>query len=254
MPSYDTAFFQYVNSGAIQSAERMLPVLLKALPIQSVLDVGCGQGAWLSVWRKLGVQITGLDGSYVDTAALLIPDTNFQAHDLTQGFTLAGRFDLVQSLEVAEHLPAASAPQFVASLTRHGDLVLFSAAPKGQGGDHHINEQNYDYWRALFAQQGFVAIDYIRPLVLRDAGIEPWYRYNTLLYVRAECFDRLPETLRRARIPQNRLVADFSPLPYRIRKSLTALLPIWTMTMLAKIKERMVASARARRVKEKVAR
>ena len=51
MSSYDTVFFDYVNSGSIRSAERVLPYLTDYVTIDSVLDVGCGQGAWLYVWN-----------------------------------------------------------------------------------------------------------------------------------------------------------------------------------------------------------
>ncbi|MDP6884692.1 MAG: hypothetical protein QF830_11185, partial [Rhodospirillales bacterium] len=43
------------------------------------------------------------------------------------------------SLEVAEHLPPDAAETFVATLVAHGRLVLFSAAPPGQGGLNHVN-------------------------------------------------------------------------------------------------------------------
>ncbi|WP_435201864.1 hypothetical protein [Qipengyuania sp. 902] len=59
--------------------------------------------------------------------------TDFLPQDLSQPFDLAQRFDLVQTLEVAEHLPETSARDFVASIARHGDIVLFSAAVPGQG-------------------------------------------------------------------------------------------------------------------------
>jgi hypothetical protein len=59
MPSYDSAFFDYVNSGAVRSAERLLPLLACELTLRSVPDVGCGQGAWLSVWRRLGAEVVG---------------------------------------------------------------------------------------------------------------------------------------------------------------------------------------------------
>jgi SAM-dependent methyltransferase len=244
VPNYDAAFFQYVNSGAIRSARQLLPLLRDPLVIRSVLDVGCGQGAWLSVWRGLGAEVVGIDGSYVDKSALLIPEQAFVAHDLTQSFDLGRRFDLVQSLEVAEHLPASKAAEFVACLVRHGELVLFSAAAKGQGGDHHVNEQDYDYWRALFAQHGYVAIDYLRPLVRLERDIEPWYRYNALLYVARERFEHLPEALRRARVAENERIRDVSPMLYRARKACTMLLPTPVATSIAKLKERMVAMAR----------
>lgn len=183
MINYDDTFFTYVNAGAIRSARGLLPVLLRDMQIRSVLDVGCGQGAWLSVWRDLGVEaVTEIDGNYVDRTRLLFPEQSFKSHNLATEFNLERSFDLVQSLEVAEHLPASSASGFINSLVRHGDLILFSAAPKGQGGDNHLNEQSYDYWRALFARVGYVAIDCLRPKIIYNKEIEPWYRYNTLLY------------------------------------------------------------------------
>jgi len=245
MATYDATFFDYVNSGAIQSAERLLPFLLSKLEIGCVLDVGCGQGAWLSVWKELGVKDTiGIDGNYVDREHLLIPEASFVSHNLAIEFDLGRRFDLVQSLEVAEHLPVQSATIFVGSLVKHGELVLFSAAPKGQGGDNHINEQDYDYWRTLFAKHDYVAIDYLRPLILNEEAIEPWYRYNPILYASPTCFKTLPAAVRYSRVPDNENVRDLSPLVYKIRKGLVRFLPIPVMNKLAKIKERQVARAR----------
>ena len=34
------------------------PALTAALPIRSVVDFGCGQGAWLSVWAAGGMSST----------------------------------------------------------------------------------------------------------------------------------------------------------------------------------------------------
>jgi 2-polyprenyl-3-methyl-5-hydroxy-6-metoxy-1,4-benzoquinol methylase len=104
---YDGDFYNYINEGAQSSARALLPVLLAALPapIESVMDVGCGAGAWLDVWKSYGSRITGLDGSYVPAEQLLINSEEFIATDLTEHFQLGRTFDLVQSLEVAEHLP-----------------------------------------------------------------------------------------------------------------------------------------------------
>ena len=93
--------------------------------------------------------MTGVDGPYVDRCKLLIDAGDFHAADLAAPIDLGRQFDLVQSLEVAEHLPAAKAEQFVETLTAHGSRILFSAAVPGQGGENHINEQLPDYWRAL---------------------------------------------------------------------------------------------------------
>lgn len=239
MTSYDDAFFNYVNDGATRSARRLLPLLLRETPAVSVLDVGCGQGAWLAIWQELGISdITGVDGNYVNVSRLLIPREAFIPHDLRLRFDLGRRFDIVQSLEVAEHLPMSSAASFVESLVRHGDLILFSAAPKGQGGDNHVNEQDYEYWRAHFSSHGYVAIDFLRQHLIGDHDIAPWYRFNTLLYASSAIVPQLSVTLRDHLVPANESVSDLSPLHYRLRKRVIRALPIWLATRLAKAKER----------------
>lgn len=242
MTTYDRTFFDYLNAGALRSARRVLPVLYDQLEIESILDVGCGQGAWLSAWNELGTNtVLGIDGDYVDRSRLLIDSSNFHAHDLATAFDLGRRFDLVQSLEVAEHLPPSTSATFVASLTRHGDLVLFSAAPKGQGGDHHINEQSYEYWRALFRKQGYRPIDLVRPAIQNDLLIEPWYRYNTMLYASPAGFSLLPAAAQSKAIAEDEPIKDVSPRLYRLRKRIIATLPVPAVTKLAKWKERAIA-------------
>jgi SAM-dependent methyltransferase len=237
--SYDDAFFRYVNRSALRSARRLIPLLLRQIPVDSVLDVGCGQGAWLAIWKELGVpEIVGIDGSYVDATRLLIPTDAFVPHDLCLSFDLGRRFSIVQSLEVAEHLPESSAGTFIQSLVRHGDIVLFSAAPKGQGGDHHVNEQEYEYWRGHFSQHGYRAIDFVRRRLTSDRDVAPWYRFNTVLYASDAIFESLPATLRAHRVPADKRIADVSPLLYRLRKRVTQLLPVALATRVAKIKER----------------
>jgi hypothetical protein len=62
---------------------------------------------------------------------------------------------------------------------------MFSAAVPGQGGEHHINEQPLEYWRRKFAQRGYLACDVLRPLLRSNTQVEPWYRYNILIYASA---------------------------------------------------------------------
>jgi SAM-dependent methyltransferase len=239
MPSYDASFFEYVNASASAAAERTVPLLQRALSPASVLDVGCGQGAWLAVWQRHGVQdVCGVDGPYVDRGRLLFAPERFYAHDLSLPFDLGRRFALVECLEVAEHLPGGSAATLVDSLIRHGDVIVFSAAPPGQGGHDHVNERNYEYWRALFRQRGFVAADYLRPRIRADAAVDPWYRYNVLLYLSSDVLPRLGADISASLIPDERAVPDVSPLGYRIRKQLVRALPVPWMTALARLKER----------------
>jgi SAM-dependent methyltransferase len=177
----------YTHTEAIhntKAAEIVVPVVLKYISPQSVLDVGCGLGTWLKVFKENhGISdVLGIDGSYLDKSKLAIAATDFKEVDLRESFDLGQKFDLVLSLEVAEHLPEASADEFIASLCRHSDTVLFSAAIPGQGGQNHINEQWPEYWQAKFNMHGFDRYDLIRPFIWNDNRVDVWYRQNIYVF------------------------------------------------------------------------
>jgi SAM-dependent methyltransferase len=190
---YNRAFYRRHVADSAQSADVIVPIVLEAVRPRQVVDVGCGVGAWLAAFRDRGVdRILGLDGDHVPRDRLMISADDFRSFDLAKPVGLDQRFDLAISLEVAEHLPEASAADFVASLTRLSDIVLFSAAIPGQGGDGHVNEQWQSYWAALFATHGYRPIDCIRPRVWRDPRVQWWYMQNILLYVSADALERAP--------------------------------------------------------------
>jgi hypothetical protein len=161
-----------------------MPIVQELVQFHSVLDVGCGRGAWLAVCRDQGAKrIVGYDGDYVNRSSLLIPESCFRPTDLSKPFTIDDRFDLAICVEVAEHLPARMARLLVKALTGAAPAVLFSAAIPGQGGTKHINEQWPAYWQRLFAGQGFRRLDWIRPRIWHDHRVEGWYRQNCYLFV-----------------------------------------------------------------------
>jgi hypothetical protein len=181
---YSAEFFDRHAARAISSAREIVPVVIEMVRPNSVVDIGCGIGSWLSVFIEHGVEdVLGVDGAYVDRSQLLIPQHCFQNHDLERPLALSRRFDLAMSLEVAEHISPAHADAFVQSLASLSGFVLFSAAIPGQGGEHHVNEQWPDFWAQKFADAGFAAIDCIRPRVWKNANVEWWYAQNTFLYV-----------------------------------------------------------------------
>ena len=240
MYEYDSDFLSYTQSLATRGARVIVPIIQEALGPASVLDLGCGRGVWLQIWKAHGVSdVVGVDGDYVDRADLAIEQSEFRARDLRETIDLERRFDLVESLEVAEHLPASRARDFVADLCRHGDAVLFGAAPPGQGGEYHINEQPYDYWRAFFETLGYEPFDYVRPRIAARRDAAPWYRYNTLLYVKQEAIESLPDAVRQTRVPRGTAIRDVSPLGYKLRKQVVRRLPYWATQALANIAKRV---------------
>lgn len=96
---------------------------------RSALDVGCGAGLMCEPLARLGAKVTGIDAAPENVAVA-------QRHALGQGLVidyrcidvavLDGRFDLVTSMEVVEHVaaPAAFVAALAARLAPGGLLIL----------------------------------------------------------------------------------------------------------------------------------
>jgi len=236
---YNEGFFDYINAGSTASARRVCPLLVDWLTPKSLLDVGCGAGAWCRVWGESGVaEVVGADGDYVDRKRLLIDQSAFVAKDLSQAFDLGRQFDLVTSLEVAEHVATSSSGKFVDNLARHGKRILFSAAVPGQGGEFHVNEQPLEFWRALFSAKGYRCFDPLRPILAGSGGrtVEPWYRYNTLFYAADEVVGDLPVAIRETEVQAANAIAQRAPIPWRARNAVLRQLPPSAIDALAKLK------------------
>ena len=241
---YDSQFMEYSVRSSGHSAAKVIRILRRALPIESVLDVGCAHGTWLKEWQASGVQdVHGVDGEYVDVAGLAILPCEFTSADLSYPVSLNRTFDLVQSLEVGEHITPSASATFVEGIVEHSrGVVLFSAAPPGQGGEFHINERPYEFWRALFRSHNFFPFDYVRPLISEDRSISFWYRLNTLLYIRSDRIHGLDLILRKAQIPEETPIPDFSSVAFKVRKAVVRQLPYSAQHKLARLKARFLPS------------
>ena len=216
---YDETFFDRLVHGAHSSARVVIPVVLDLLPARSVVDFGCGQGAWLKACLENGIQTAlGLDGNYVNRDKLLVDREQFRAVDLSRPVRLDRRFDLALCLEVAEHLPARSAPVLVESLVAAAPVVLFSAALPGQGGTSHINEQWPVYWERLFVRHGMRKYDVIRPLIWHDRSIAWWHRKNLYVFTsdRNERLDSLKRYVPEFSIVGNGVMAEIETRSSRL--------------------------------------
>lgn len=198
--AYSQSFFEAVEPMSLSSAARVVPMVTELVQPASVVDVGCGSGAWLSVFAEQGVDdIFGIDG--YEPERLLFREDHFLLCDLNLDFRLPRSFELAICLEVAEHLRPDSAPRLVAGLTRLAPVVLFSAGAPTQGGTEHINERWPDYWASLFAGHDFEVLDPIRRRIWTDPGVSWWYAPNTLLYVHCDELNRRPVWSARRRRP-----------------------------------------------------
>jgi SAM-dependent methyltransferase len=191
--TYTQAFYDVQGDGSLRSARVILSELFLLCDApQTVIDVGCGVGTWLLALSEQGVtEFFGLDGDWVPREQLRIPPERYIACDISAGPVLVAslprkHFDLVVSLEVAEHLPPDKAGQFVSLLCELGEVVLFSAAIPGQGGIDHINEAWPAQWAELFAEHKFFCFDLLRSRVWMNPDVDFWYAQNVLIFARSE--------------------------------------------------------------------
>ncbi len=193
MPNH-ASLHHYNDDHGTTSASIVIPYLLEYIDVASVIDIGCGPGQWPYVFQTYGVkEAIGIDGAHVPPESRKIK--LFHEFDLSdipglKNFlraTFSASFDLCLSLEVAEHLPAAIARDFIGMLTDLSDCVLFSAAIPYQTGENHINEQPHEYWHSLFAERGFRCCDIFRKKFWNNPSVNWWYRQNMFLYTSESC-------------------------------------------------------------------
>lgn len=209
---YGQSFFQGRVARVIKSAAIMGTCINDYFHPKSVVDVGCGDGAFLAEWAKMGVDdYIGIDGEWINPSVLKIPLEKFITHDLNRPIQLSRTYDICTSFEVAEHLEPSSAEDFVRSLTQLSNVVVFSAAIPGQGGTGHINEQWQDYWQAHFKNFNFESFDCIRPQVWEEIEVEPCYLQNTLVYIHRDTVSQWPDIAERCWHDRGSLVRRIHP-------------------------------------------
>jgi SAM-dependent methyltransferase len=164
---------------------QIAPVIIELIKPESVIDIGCGLGTFLRVFKEQGVKdIIGIDGVWCDKKLLFenIDPSEFIEKDLNQPFRLERLFDLVICLEVAEHLSQERAESFVEDLISLGDVILFSAAIPDQWGTNHLNEQWVSYWEEKFTNHDFVMHDILKPVFWEVDSIWWWYKQNMVIF------------------------------------------------------------------------
>lgn len=199
---YNPAYFAELDATSRPSAIFIARSIARDVHPSRVMDVGCGSGALLLALRELGTMGDGVEYSSAGLAMCRQRGLRVQRFDLENSALprLSPPYNLVISMEVAEHLPEILADRFVAFLAALGDRVAFTAATPGQGGIDHVNEQPHSYWIEKFAAHGFVldtATAARWSAEWEAEGAAPWYHRNIMYFVRGvaplECVAGGPE-------------------------------------------------------------
>lgn len=143
---YPLDWMRRVKEREHPSAVWMADTVFRHLQPGSVLDLGCGPANHANILAAAGCRVTAVDG-VCHAQQFVHPAVKFIQADLCEPLDLNACFDTVLCLEVAEHLPESAEDTLCANMVRHVDRwLVFTAAPPGQEGRHHINLKPLEYW------------------------------------------------------------------------------------------------------------
>src|SRR5687768_12573982 len=102
--AYDGGFYDGQEEGSLVSARICVPIIMDAILPDSVLDVGCGVGHWVSQFRAHGVTLAhGIDGPWAKGPQSQLSPGDFFEFDFGKApmpfDPPLGRYDLVTSFE-----------------------------------------------------------------------------------------------------------------------------------------------------------
>ena len=185
---YDADYYEKIEATMSLSAVVIAESILRYFNPKSVVDVGCGTGSLLVQFNNKKINCMGLEYSNIALEMCRDRGLNVKKFDIESGKLINTRADVVISTEVAEHLPADCASNYVDLLVNISDIVIITAATPGQGGTDHVNEQQNEYWIDKFYQRGF---NYEKDLTMKlrqewkDGNTESWYYLNAMVFAKS---------------------------------------------------------------------
>lgn len=149
----------------------------------SVLQIGCGAGAYLKYFASQGTRtILGVDSG--DGKFGYLEPQEYLRSDPTARLQLGKTFDLVICTGVIEHVSAQSEGVVVDNIVRHANKrIVFSGARPGQPGADDLNRQPIAHWLDLFASSGWY-VSQFDTLALRSLSTFPGFRENLVVLTR----------------------------------------------------------------------
>jgi cyclopropane fatty-acyl-phospholipid synthase-like methyltransferase len=123
--------------------------------INSIIDVGCGEGHSTKYFIDNGVDAIGIEGG--ENAYNNSPvKENLILNDFTESaFIPEKRYDAVWCCEFVEHVEERYSDNFLKTFDC-ANKIFMTHAVVGQDGYHHVNCQNSEYWIDKMEQRGFI--------------------------------------------------------------------------------------------------
>jgi hypothetical protein len=148
-------WLRLVSKTSTEEAHAVADVLYEEYEPDSVIDFGCGLGRYLTGFQAHDVTVQGVEGYSEARDHVEIPTDALTIRDLREPLELDDGYELALCIETAEHIPSRFADTLVETVTAAAPRVVFTAAPPGNRGTHHVNEAPREYWIEKFQSNGF---------------------------------------------------------------------------------------------------
>jgi len=149
---------------------------LRAWKVKTIVDIGCGNGAYTKVLNNCGFKASGYDGN---PNTRRITNNSCDVMDFSKPANV-GVYDAVLCLEVGEHIPERYEKIFIDNITKATrKYIVMSWAVIGQGGKGHVNCRDNKYIISAIERRNFVYLQEPSLFLRKSCGIS-WFK-NTLM-------------------------------------------------------------------------
>lgn len=146
--------------------------------VKSVLDLGCGNGEYVKIMSRRGLDARGVDGNEKASEFCKFCSTA----DITNPLKLDRTFDAVISLEVGEHIPKDLEIGFIFNLVRQNPKqIILSWFPYEGEGVGHVNPKPNHEVKKIMSMLGYISDDQVE-IKLRTVATRWWFKISLLAF------------------------------------------------------------------------
>ena len=143
--NYDSYYYQNYNGSAygrtvewLSFFDKISENIVNTLNPETVLDVGCAYGLLVETLRDRGVEAYGIDISEYAIGQAR-PDLNEYLTVASVLKPLEGRYDLIVSIEVIEHIEEKYCDKVIEHMCGAADQILLATTPDDFDDPTHFN-------------------------------------------------------------------------------------------------------------------
>lgn len=158
--------------------------ILKHFHPKKVIDLWCWLGAFVKTFQDHWIDAYWVNWPRVEKDKLVMNEDRLIIKNLEEFCDFKKWYDMAITIEVAEHIDAKYADNFIKTITSCADIIIFSAAIPWQWWFKHVNEQSPEYREEKFNKLWYRFYDVFRWKFWNNKDIAISHRQNMFLVMK----------------------------------------------------------------------